>query len=80
MCGGFIGNLSKGLGLSPQDSQAPIPSAADAQGAADTKAAQSSNAKLAARNARRSASLLATGAGDTGMVTGASTAKTVLGA
>lgn len=47
--------------------------------AAQTSAAQASNAKLAARNKRRGASLLATGAGDTGLVQ-APGGKTALGA
>lgn len=48
--------------------------------AAATSAAQAANAKLAERNRRRYASLLATGAGDTGIVQGATASKTVLGA
>lgn len=48
--------------------------------AAATGAAQAANAKLADRNRRRSASLLATGAGDTGMAQGVTASKTVLGA
>lgn len=48
--------------------------------AAATGAAQAANAKLADRNRRRSASLLATGAGDTGMVQSPTASKTVLGA
>lgn len=47
--------------------------------AAQTSAAQSANSKLAARNKRRGASLLATGAGDTGLVQAAG-GKSVLGA
>lgn len=48
--------------------------------AAQTSATQSANAKLAARNKRRGASLLATGAGDTGALQPAGGGKTVLGA
>lgn len=47
--------------------------------AAQAKAGQDANAKLAARNKRRGASLLATGAGDTGLVQ-APGGKSVLGA
>lgn len=47
--------------------------------AAQTSAAQSANAKLATRNKRRGASLLATGAGDTGLIQ-PSGGKSVLGA
>lgn len=52
---------------------------AEADAKADAKAAQRTNAKLAARNKRRASSLLATGAGDTAL-TGTTPAKTVLGA
>lgn len=48
--------------------------------AAATSAAQAANAKLAANNRRRSASLLATGAGGTGAVQTTTPAKVVLGA
>ena len=48
--------------------------------AAANAAAQSANAKMAARNRRRSASLLATGSGDTGAVQTTTPAKNVLGA
>ena len=48
--------------------------------AAQTQAAQAANAKLAARNKRRGASLLATGAGDAGALQPAGAGKTVLGA
>ena len=48
--------------------------------AAQTQAAQAANAKLAARNKRRGASLLATGAGDTGALQPAGAGKSVLGA
>lgn len=48
--------------------------------AAATSAAQNANSKLAERNRRRAASLLATGAGDTGMVQSPTASKTVLGA
>jgi hypothetical protein len=49
------------------------------QAAADASATQSANAKLAERNKRRSTSLLATGAGDTGLVQ-TNGGKSVLGA
>jgi hypothetical protein len=85
MCGGFIGSIAKGLGLAhdapTQDpADAASQAAASSQAAADTKATQSANLKLAYRNRRRSASLLATGAGDTGMAQGKTTRKSVLGA
>lgn len=48
--------------------------------AAQTQAGQAANAKLAARNKRRGASLLATGAGDTGALQPAGAGKSVLGA
>lgn len=59
---------------------APVVDAAAQQESADAKATQGANAKLAARNRRRGASLLATGAGDTGLAQSAPAAKTVLGA
>ncbi len=58
--------------------QAPLVDYAAQQAATDAKASQDANAKLAARNRRRGASLLATGAGDTGMQ-GTTPAKTTLG-
>lgn len=69
MCGLFGG------GPAP----APVIDYAAQQAEADAKAAQGTNAKLAARNKRRASSLLATGAGDTALA-GQPTAKTVLGA
>ena len=48
--------------------------------AAQTSATQNANAKLAARNKRRGASLLATGAGDTGVLQSPGGGKSVLGA
>jgi len=89
MCGGkngLIGGLIKSVvdvvGLNQaQQSAAPAQAQAPAQqqAMADTQAAQSSNAKLAERNRRRGASLLATGAGTTGLVQSAG-GKTSLGA
>jgi len=86
MCGGFIGRVvggvAKGLGF-VSDAPTQQVSAANqpgAQAAADTSAAQNANAKLASRNRRRSASLLATGAGDTGMAQAPTASKSVLGA
>lgn len=58
---------------------APVIDYAAQQAEADAKAAQGTNAKLAARNKRRASSLLATGAGDTALA-GQTPAKTVLGA
>ena len=90
MCGGFIGQavgglatgLLKGLGVvsEPAQQQASASNAPGAQAAADTSAAQGANAKLASRNRRRSASLLATGAGDTGLAQAPTASKSVLGA
>lgn len=59
---------------------APVVDAATQQAEADAKATQGANAKLAERNRRRGASLLATGAGDTALATSKPAAKTVLGA
>lgn len=70
MCGLFGG------GPAP----APVIDYAAQQAEADAKAAQGTNAKLAARNKRRASSLLATGAGDAGTLDGKAPAKTVLGA
>lgn len=72
MCGLLSGLFGGG------QSQAPLVDYAAQQAEADAKTAQGANAKLAARNRRRGASLLATGAGDTGMQ-GATPAKTTLG-
>ena len=89
MCGGFIGQVvggvAKGLGLVSEPAQQNAPAnapanAPDAQAVADTSAAQGANAKLASRNRRRSASLLATGAGDTGLAQAPTASKSVLGA
>jgi hypothetical protein len=88
MCGGsngLIGGLFKevgkavGINTDQPSSAGAGPSPAQAQALADTSAAQASNAKLAARNKRRGASLLATGAGDTGSVQ-TTFGKSVLGA
>ena len=59
---------------------APVIDYAAQQAEADAKAAQGTNAKLAARNKRRSVSLLATGATAEGAAQGGVPAKTVLGA
>lgn len=67
-------------GPSEAEQRAAIEAPVLARQAAETAAAQSANAKLAARNKRRAASLLATGAGDTGMVQGQTASKPVLGA
>lgn len=67
-------------GPSDEEKRAMMDAPRLAQEAANTAAAQSANAKLADRNRRRNASLLATGAGDTGAVQTTTPAKTVLGA
>lgn len=67
-------------GPNAEEKQAAIDAPRLAAEAVDTKASQSANAKLAARNRRRGASLLATGAGDTGALQPAGGGKTVLGA
>lgn len=74
----MCGTINKLFG-GGQAAMAPGPTPAQNQAAADASAAQSSNAKLAERNKRRSTSLLATGAGDTGMVQ-TNGGKTTLGA
>lgn len=87
MCG-TLKEVGKLFGASAPDMPKPLPLApaaapaqtpAQAQAETDASAAQSANAKLAARNKRRGASLLATGAGDTGLVQSAG-GKSVLGA
>ena len=67
-------------GPNAEEMQAMIDAPRLAAEAAQTKASQVANAKLAARNKRRGASLLATGAGDTGALQPAGAGKTVLGA
>lgn len=67
-------------GPSGEEKQAMIDAPRLAAEAAQTSASQAANAKLAARNKRRGASLLATGAGDTGALQPAGAGKTVLGA
>ncbi len=67
-------------GPSAEEQRAMIEAPVLARQAAETAAAQATNAKLAARNRRRGASLLATGAGDTGALQGQTASKTVLGA
>lgn len=67
-------------GPSAEEQRAMIEAPVLARQAAETSAAQATNAKLAARNKRRGASLLATGAGDTGALQGQTASKTVLGA
>ena len=80
---GAVGKVGQDVGLIPKSesvAQTPAPaSVANSQALADTQASQSANAKLAARNKRRGASLLATGAGDSGMVQSTG-GKSVLGA
>ena len=82
MCGvtQLLSGLTGGLiGGKPQ-AAAPVGDYAAQQAATDAAAAQSANAKLAARNKRTAASLLATGATDTGTLDTTKAAKTVLGA
>ena len=82
MCGNAgIRQLTGGYTPGPSDEEKRAAMAAPrlAAEAANTSAAQDANAKLAARNKRRSVSLLATGAGDTGLVQAAG-GKSVLGA
>lgn len=67
-------------GPNAEEQRAMIEAPVLARQAAETSAAQATNAKLAARNRRRGASLLATGAGDTGALQGQTASKTVLGA
>lgn len=67
-------------GANAQEKQAAIDAPRLAAEAAATSAAQDANAKLAARNKRRGASLLATGAGDVGLVQSAPGSKVALGA
>ena len=67
-------------GPNAEERQAMIAAPRLAAEAAQTQASQAANAKLAARNKRRGASLLATGAGDTGALQPAGAGKTVLGA
>ena len=67
-------------GPNAEERQAEIDAPRLAAEAAHTKASQAANSKLAARNKRRGASLLATGAGDTGALQPAGAGKTVLGA
>lgn len=77
MTNGLAGALLSGGQSGPSQLATSDPAAKQAE--ADTKAAQSANAKLAARNRRRGSSLLATGAGDAGVVQPAG-GKSVLGA
>lgn len=79
MCG-LVNTILGGIipGMKSNNSSSPAPDYAAQQAATDAKASQDANAKLAARNRRRGASLLATGAGDTGMQ-GTTPAKTTLG-
>lgn len=67
-------------GPNAEEMQAMIDAPRLAAEAAQTKAAQAANSKLAARNKRRGASLLATVAGDTGALQPAGAGKSVLGA
>ena len=83
MCGNAgVRQLSGGYtpGPSGEETAAMLAAPRLAAEAAQTQAAQAANAKLAARNKRRGASLLATGAGDTGALQPAGAGKTVLGA
>lgn len=83
MCGNAgIRQLSGGYtpGPSVEENAAMLAAPRLAAEAAQTQASQAANAKLAARNKRRGASLLATGAGDTGALQPAGAGKTVLGA
>lgn len=83
MCGNAGVNQTFGgytPGPNAEERQAMIDAPVLARQAAETSAAQATNAKLAARNRRRGASLLATGAGDTGALQGQTASKTVLGA
>lgn len=83
MCGNAgIRQLSGGYtpGPSGEEKAAMLAAPRLAAEAAQTQAVQAANAKLAARNKRRGASLLATGAGDTGALQPAGAGKTVLGA
>lgn len=83
MCGNAgLRQLTGGYTPGPSDAEkrAMMDAPRLAAEAAATSAAQAANAKLAERNRRRYASLLATGAGDSGMVQGATASKTVLGA
>lgn len=67
-------------GPNAEEMQAMIDAPRLAAEAAQTKASQAANSKLAVRNKRRGASLLATGAGDTGALQPAGAGKSVLGA
>jgi len=83
MCGNAGVNQTFGgytPGPNAEERQAMIDAPRLAAEAAQTKASQAANSKLAARNKRRGASLLATGAGDTGALQGQTASKTVLGA
>ena len=83
MCGNAgLRQLSGGYtpGPSGEETAAMLAAPRLAAEAAQTQAAQAANSKLAARNKRRGASLLATGAGDTGALQPAGAGKSVLGA
>jgi len=83
MCGNAgIRQLTGGYtpGPSEEEKRGALDAPRLAAEAAQTKAVQAANSKLAARNKRRGASLLATGAGDTGALQPAGAGKTVLGA
>ena len=83
MCGNAgVRQLSGGYtpGPSGEEQAAMLAAPRLAAEAAQTQAAQAANAKLAARNKRRGASLLATVAGDTGALQPAGGGKSVLGA
>ena len=83
MCGNAgIRQLTGGYtpGPSEEEMRGALDAPRLAAEAVQTKASQAANAKLAARNKRRGASLLATGAGDTGALQPAGAGKTVLGA
>jgi hypothetical protein len=86
MCGiaKEVGKLAVGLipgTLLGQEKAATAPATNPAaeQAAADAKAAQDANSSLAAKNKRRSTSILSTGAGDTGVLNTATGIKTTLG-
>lgn len=83
MCGNAgLRQLSGGYtpGPSGEETAAMLAAPRLAAEAAQTQASQAANSKLAARNKRRGASLLATGAGDTGALQPAGAGKSVLGA
>jgi hypothetical protein len=83
MCGNAgIKQLTGGYTPGPSDAerQAMIDAPRLASEAAAAGSAQSANAKLAARNARRSTSLLATGGNTPALMQTPTASKTVLGA